>query len=75
MDKVAGWLAQRRGEAYDQVQTWKKAITQFVNVAPGEDIAELVRSWVRLLGPKHAAPKGCRWQSGGFEQYLQSLSA
>lgn len=73
LDKVATWLAQRRGEAYDQAEAWKTAIGRWV-MDPDDDIQKAVRGWVELLGPKQWQPEGCRWRVGGFQRYLDSLN-
>jgi len=72
IDRLAAWLAQRHGQTYDQDEAWADALRRLVHKPEGE-VRALVKQWVELLGPTHAAPQGCRWRPGGFEKYLASL--
>ena len=71
VDRVQSWLAARQGLPYDQEQAWAEALY----AANGQPVREQVQAAVKMLGPDWAAPEGCRWRWGAFEQYLASLSA
>jgi len=72
IDRLAAWLAHRHGQTYDQDEAWTQALERLVHKPEG-DTRMLVKQWVELLGPTHAAPRGCRWRPGGFEEYVTSL--
>ena len=72
IDQLAAWLAHRHGQTYDQDAAWAEALKRLVHNPEGE-VRALVKRWVELLGPTHAAPPGCRWRPGGFEAYVGSL--
>lgn len=74
LDNVAGWLAARRGELYDQDKAWTEALEKVMHPTPGT-LPELVAEWVKLNGPTAAAPPGTQWRRDGFERYLGSIVA
>jgi hypothetical protein len=72
LDHVQGWLAQRQGLIYDQLQAWAEGLKR-ISFEPEPDIFDQVRRLVELLGPEWAQPPGCRWLSRGFSAYIDSL--
>ena len=73
VDQVLSWIAARRGEQLDPLDTWRQSLlTGFeMEVIDPQQVRKWVHLYARTIGPR--LPGGVSFTVPGFRDYLDSL--